>query len=160
MQQVLISDANVLIDMEEGRLLKEIFELPFRFSIPDILFVEEMEKDHPNLPDIGLIIETLLPESMEHAMELIPRYKKASRNDIFALCLAKQKRCPLITGDMALRKAANAENVEVKGTVWLMDQLVARNIISREDACDAYDLMKKNGRRLPWNVIKNKKKMT
>ena len=35
--QLLISDANILIDLEEGELIKEMFQLPFHFSIPDIL---------------------------------------------------------------------------------------------------------------------------
>jgi hypothetical protein len=42
--QVLISDANILIDMEEGELIEEMFRLPYIFSIPDILFYEEMEE--------------------------------------------------------------------------------------------------------------------
>jgi len=57
---------------------------------------------------------------MMHAIELIPLYLNASRNDIFALCLAKQKNCPLVTGDMALRKAAEKEGIVVQGTISLI----------------------------------------
>lgn len=46
MQQLLISDANILIDMEEGELLTQLFQLPYQFAIPDILFVEELEEEH------------------------------------------------------------------------------------------------------------------
>ena len=42
--QLLISDANILIDMEEGELLPQMFQLPYNFSIPDILFYEELEQ--------------------------------------------------------------------------------------------------------------------
>ena len=34
--QVLISDANILIDMEEAELIEKMFELPYLFTIPDI----------------------------------------------------------------------------------------------------------------------------
>ena len=54
MQQLLISDANILIDMEEGELLTQLFQLPYQFAIPDILFVEELEEEHAHLPGIGV----------------------------------------------------------------------------------------------------------
>jgi hypothetical protein len=36
-----------------------------------------------------------------------------------SLVLAKQQQCLLLTGDMALRKAAIKEQVDVKGTLWV-----------------------------------------
>ena len=152
MQQLLISDANILIDMEEGELLTQLFQLPYLFAIPDILFVEELEEEHAHLPDMGLTLEELSPDSMMHAMELIPLYLNASRNDIFALCLAKQKNCPLVTGDMALRKAAEKEGIVVQGTISLITQLVRQQIGTKETALKAYEKMKLSGRRLPWKV--------
>lgn len=44
--QLLISDANILIDLEEGELLNELFQLPYQFKVPDILFFEELEDQH------------------------------------------------------------------------------------------------------------------
>ena len=38
--QLLISDANILIDMEEGNLLAQMFQLPYSFSIPDIFILD------------------------------------------------------------------------------------------------------------------------
>ena len=42
--KVLISDANVLIDMEVGGLIELMFKLPFEFQTPDILFEEELAR--------------------------------------------------------------------------------------------------------------------
>lgn len=36
---LLISDANILIDMEAGRLMATFFRLPMRFGVPDILIL-------------------------------------------------------------------------------------------------------------------------
>lgn len=44
MQQLLISDANILIDMEEGGLLEAMFQLPYDFATPDILFLKSLKK--------------------------------------------------------------------------------------------------------------------
>lgn len=42
---LLISDANILIDMEAGKLLEKLFLLPFNFAIPDILYWEEIQPE-------------------------------------------------------------------------------------------------------------------
>jgi predicted nucleic acid-binding protein len=65
-------------------------------------FVEELEEDHPHLQDLGLALKEVSAESMMYAMQLTGTYTQASRNDCFALALAKQEQCPLLTGDMAL----------------------------------------------------------
>ncbi|HHF3239455.1 TPA: PIN domain-containing protein [Vibrio alginolyticus] len=152
MQQLLISDANILIDMEEGGLLEAMFQLPYDFATPDILFYEELEEEHAHLPDLGLELKEISSESMIYAMQLTGAYIKASRNDCFALALAKQEQCPLLTGDMALRVAAEKEAAIVKGTIWLVIQLVVHQQINTEQARDAYRKMKANGRRLPWHI--------
>ena len=152
MQQLLISDANILIDMEEGGLLEAMFQLPFDFATPDILFFEELEEEHAHLPNLGLTLKEVSSQSMMYAMLLTGTYTQASRNDCFALALAKQEQCPLLTGDMALRKAAEKEAAIVKGTIWLVSQLVVHQQISTEQAREAYRQMQANGRRLPWTI--------
>ena len=49
--RLLISDANVLIDIEEGALISSLFRLPHRIATPDLLFFEERES-HP-IPGTG-----------------------------------------------------------------------------------------------------------
>ncbi len=44
--QVLISDANVLIDMEDGGLLELMFSLPYQFKVSDMLYRDELETQH------------------------------------------------------------------------------------------------------------------
>jgi len=52
--QVLISDANVLIDMEAGGLLELMFQLPFEFKVSDMLYVDELSHRHSHLLQLGL----------------------------------------------------------------------------------------------------------
>lgn len=150
--QLLISDANILIDLEEGQLIQLMFQLPYQFSIPDILFFEEMSEEHSYLPELGLDIAELSGEMLMYAMDLTQKYTGPSRNDCFALALAKDKQCPLLTGDKALRKAAETEAVIVNGTLWVVEQLIHQQLITVAQARDAYQRMKDTGRRLPWAV--------
>ena len=52
--RLLISDANILIDMEIGALMETFFLLPMQFGIPDLLYYEEIEPGSPGLEDKGL----------------------------------------------------------------------------------------------------------
>ena len=42
--QLLISDANILIDMDDSGLLSSLFKLPYEFVTPDVLFEEELKE--------------------------------------------------------------------------------------------------------------------
>lgn len=150
--RILICDTNILIDLEEGQLLEQFFQLPYDFRVPDILFSEELEAQHSHLPELGLQIGELTSQSMYDAAGLIKRYGELSRNDCFTLALARQEQCPLLTGDKALRKAAQIEQVKTNGTIWVVNQLVKHQIIDKPEAQAAYERMKANHRRLPWTL--------
>ncbi len=156
MSQLLISDANILIDLEDGELITELFKLPFQFQVPDMLFVDELEADHGYLLEYGLQFGELTSKSMAEVEVLVNKYKQPSRYDCFALMLAKQEKCPLLTGDQNLRKAAEHENIEVKGTLWIVEAMITHQVITIHAARIAYQRMKQKGRRLPWDVAENR----
>jgi predicted nucleic acid-binding protein len=156
LSQLLISDANILIDLEDGDLITELFKLPFQFQVPDMLFVDELEAGHGYLLEHGLQLGELKPESMAEVEILVKKYKQPSRYDCFALVLAKQEGCPLLTGDQNLRKAAEQENVEVKGTLWIVEAMITHQVITIGAARMAYKRMEQKGRRLPWDIAEKR----
>lgn len=154
--QLLISDANILIDMEEGQLLHAMFNLPFAFQTPDMLFADELAELHPHLPGYGLQLGILNPASMDRVSQLGLKYKNTGRYDCMALALAQQEQCTLLTGDQNLTKAAKAEKVETRGSIWLVEQLVVHRIITIDAARHSYTQMEANGRRLPWKQARQR----
>ena len=150
--QLLVSDANILIDLEEGGLLTAFFDLPYEFTVPDILFYEELEEQHAHLLEMGLAVRELNSETMSYAFTLTQKASGPSRNDCFAIALAKQENCPLLSGDKALRKLADKELIATKGTIWVVDKMVEENLITIEGARLSYEKMKSAGRRLPWDI--------
>lgn len=149
--RLLISDANVLIDFEWGGITAALFEWGAELAVPDVLYEEELKAAHASLVERGLQVLSLRPESVALALELAMRHRRPSRNDLLALALAMQEQCPLLTGDRALRAAANAEGVEVHGTLWLMDEVRHRGTRSVLDLREAYLRMRAASRRLPWD---------
>lgn len=150
--QLLVSDANILIDLEEGGLLTAFFDLPYEFTVPDILFYEELEEQHAHLLGMGLAVRELNSETMVYAFSLTQQARGPSRNDCFAIALAKQENCPLLSGDKALRKLADKEFIKTKGTIWVVTRLIEEQLITASEAKDSYAKMKATGRRLPWKL--------
>jgi hypothetical protein len=149
---LLISDANILIDIEIGGLVAPMFSLDYQFAVPDILFYEELEEQHGYLLDMGLEARDLDELLVARVSELAAQYPRPGRNDLFALVLAVHEECPLLTGDKDLRAAAENENVEVRGTLWLVNELVSTGKISVHVARGAIQRMRAHGRRLPWDM--------
>jgi len=154
----LISDANIIIDMEAGEILDRMFRLPETFAVPNVLYVEELEMHHAHLPGLGLVVLDVHEEFVLEAYRLGEVYKRPGHNDLLALALAKQERCPLLTGDAKLREAAEKEKVDVQGTLWIIERLFAENILDYHGAKNAYEKMEQEGRRLPWDKIKRQLK--
>jgi predicted nucleic acid-binding protein len=152
-QRLLISDANILIDMEEGSITGQMFQLDAVFAVPDLLYEEELREEHSYLPELGLRTLELTGETIAYAEALISRYARtgASTNDLLALALARQEKTTLLTGDDKLRRVAESERVACHGTLWLVEQLVTVRLLTITDAKTAYARMKAAGRRLPWD---------
>lgn len=156
--KLLISDANVIIDMEIGGLIKQMFRLEYGFVVPDVLYEEELKENHSNLPKLGLKRRELQAAAVEYAVALGTKYPKPGRIDLMALALARQEQCRLLTGDQALREVGKAEGVEVVGTIWLVSEMLSAKIITKKDARTAYSKMKESDRRLPWAEIEKQLK--
>lgn len=148
-----ISDANILIDVEVGGLMASMFSLGYQFAVPDVLFFEELAEQHAHWRGMGLQVKSLSAQGVDRVQALSQKYKRPSRNDLFALALAEHAQCPLLTGDAALRSAAEAEHIEVKGTIWLVTEMVRQQCITVAVARAAFERMRQGGRRLPWDLV-------
>ncbi len=157
--RLLISDANILIDMEAGAFMETLFQLPMQFGIPDLLYHEEIEPGSPGLEDQGLQVMEVSGEFVAYAQQLPGQHnhllpskngQKPSHNDYLALALAKQEACVLLTGDANLRIVAAKEKVNVMGTVGLLCAMIENQLLTVDDTLKALDRMKAGKRRLPW----------
>jgi predicted nucleic acid-binding protein len=152
---LLISDANIFIDVEAGNLTPVIFKLPYEFAVPDILFELELQKHHEHLLDAGLKVISLDATALRMMESLLRKHPRASIMDHAALSLAMQEHCPLLTGDRDLRIAAQQEGVEVHGTIWVMEKLLEQKLILQQQARTSFASMRVKNSRLPWGDVEN-----
>jgi predicted nucleic acid-binding protein len=130
--QILVSDTSVLIDIQRASLMVRIFDLPYEFIVPDLLFEAELlDWMGPELIRLGLGVAELEPHETERATLLKRQKAMLSTPDVFAFCLAAERGWTLLTGDGALRKEADRQNLPIHGVLWLFDEL------ERHKVCDA-----------------------
>ncbi len=144
-----VLDTNVPIDFHWGEMLEALFALPFDFLAPDVVVAELEVPDGQELLALGLRSLSLDGEQVSEVMTLAARHRRPSVNDLFALVLARTRGATLLTGDRALRDLAEAEGVDVHGTLWLLDELVRLKVATPWEASAGLNLMLDHGSRLP-----------
>ncbi|HMW22595.1 MAG TPA: hypothetical protein PKC59_04095 [Burkholderiaceae bacterium] len=149
MQRVYISDTNIWIDFGRAGLLDALFALPFTFVSTDFV-VDELNHPAPaGLLERGLVVETLAEEAVEQLFTLMAEHGNSSLADVSCYLIAKTQGVPLLTGDGRLRKQAAKDGVQVHGALWLLDQLVTHDIVTKAHAAAALQAMLDAGARLP-----------
>lgn len=137
MQQVLVSDASVLIDLRRGSFLEASFCLAFRFVVPDLLYERELKNwGGEDLMRLGLVIEHLDGNGVNLALIYRKRMPALSLPDCFALALAQIHSWVLLSGDSALSCLATDEDVECHGVLWLLDRMYDANVVSARELYD------------------------
>lgn len=156
------SDTNVWIDF---RVISRL-SLPFRLPYTYIMYKESITSElltpegfQQELTDAGLVNVDITIEEFMLAESWGNIYPKLSVQDRIALAIAKEQKIVLLTGDKALRKAAEKEGVSVLGTIGVLDKLFEGAYIEREEYeyCLS-ELLKHNGGeiRLPASELKKR----
>ena len=148
-QRVYISDTNIWIDFGHAGLLDALFALPFTFVSTDFVVGELNQPPPHGLTARGLLVETLTSQQVEQLFVLMAEHGNSALADVSCYLVAKTQGVPLLTGDGRLRKRAVKDGVQVHGALWLLDQLIAHQVIATAHAAAALQAMLDAGARLP-----------
>ncbi|PYC20254.1 nucleotide-binding protein [Aquipseudomonas alcaligenes] len=149
MSRVYISDANILIDFRNAGLLEALFELPIVLCCTDFVIRELKDISRSELERLGLRVEVIEAQGIPRLYELRMQHNNSSLADVSCYFLAQETGRPLLTGDGRLRRQAIQDGLQVHGALWLLDQLLAAEIVTHDGAADALDCMIMRGARFP-----------
>lgn len=156
----LILDSSVCVDLQNGGILEVAFRLPLEFHIPDVIIEDELiSPSKEQLLKLGVRVAVLAPPGVLYVVSLSELYARPSRTDLFALACAKEMKCILLSGGAALRSAAATEEVEVHGTLWVLDQLVETGLLSTNEAVISLNRMLATKSRFPKNEVEKRMKL-
>lgn len=143
--RIVVSDSGCLIDLRKASLLDALVQLPYELLIPNTLFEDELLKftaaQRRALLRGGLQVVDLPGDRVTRAVEVSREVPRLSIHDGFAFALAEQHEgCVLLSGDGALRAYAAMCEIEVRGVLWVIDELHRHGIVPVAVLLDALAL--------------------
>jgi len=94
-------------------------------------------------------VHTLTGDELIDALDIQAEHQGLSLNDCSVWLQAKKINATLLTGDGLLRKRARNNNLEVRGILFIMDEIVAKGIVSKPTMANKIALLSQQNSRLP-----------
>ena len=161
MKKIVVNDTNVFIDLYEVGLLDEFFSLPWEIHTTDFVMLELLrEGQHDTVARYNADKRLIVPVfEAEELMEIGNLYQQnlnrtnLSFTDCSVWYYAKVNKYILLTGDRKLRTASVFDGVDVHGVIYVFDNLVELEIISRQVAVEKLKQLYAINPRLPKEEI-------
>jgi hypothetical protein len=131
--RIVVSDGGCLIDLRKASLLNAFLKLPYEILIPNTLFEDEFleftSAQKQALIRGGLKVMDLPGQSVLRAQQLLRANPQLSIHAGFAFILTERHPSSiLLTSDGRLRTLATANHIEVRGVLWLADEIYANGL--------------------------------
>ncbi len=159
--RIVINDANILIDLFHLDLVEVFFGLQdLDLKTTDFVF-EELHEDQKDVVEQFVQNSTLkIIESTEEDLtsiyQILSTTSGLSVEDCSVWYYAKKNAGILLTGDGKLRKQSSADGVEVRGILYIFDQLLISGLMSFELAIEKLNQLYLLNERLPIEAKKQR----
>lgn len=131
--EILVKDACILIDLIELNLLSIFTALDYEVLTTSAVVMEVTKKSQKMELEKCIVngdVKTEDSGSLSGIMTLQEKYRGLSYADASVLELALRKQVILLSADGLLRKAALNEDNQVHGTLWIIEKLHYKRMIS------------------------------
>lgn len=168
--KIVINDANILIDLAKLDLLDVFSKLPFDLYTTDFVYEELNEEQKSPVSVLHKngylkIIETEESLDFQSITELLESSSGLSFEDCSVWHYSQKLSGTLLTGDGKLRKQVSKQGIEVRGVIFVFDELVKLNLLDFPIAIEKIKQLYQLNNRLPkkeidkrienWNEKKN-----
>lgn len=143
-------DSTILLDFHLVNTLSALLKLPLRIVTIDIMATDLQTPTQDEIRSFGVVVQETPDFVLENMQQAAMKYG-VTIYDAALLLVCKMNKATLLSGDKGLRKAAQAEKVHCKGTLWLLEELVLSKVLKAEHAALLLERMFLIGRRLPPN---------
>jgi len=143
---LLISDANIFIDLERIGLLIEFSKLNIEIATSDFVFNELNDKQQMIVKSLNINIYTLEADEL---ILFFTEYQalgqvKISSQDYSIYYFAKKEEAYVLSNDKALRKFSTNKSVDVKDIFYILDLIIEQSLLSKSDLDKAIRLLLNN----------------
>jgi rRNA-processing protein FCF1 len=159
--KVVINDANILIDLVELDLLETFSQLDFELYITDFVVNEINNYQKKAIQKLNTnqqlaILETTEVSDYQAIQQLLDTNNGLSFEDCSVWHYSQKLKGILLTGDGKLRKQALKSGLEVRGIIYIFDELVKAQLLSYLDAANKMESLVQLNNRLPKKEIEKR----
>jgi len=152
--KVLINDANILIDLVKLGIEEAFLSLHFDLYTTDFVFAELTDEQQKRITSESLkVIVTDTPEDFSGIVALQSGHKGVSFEDCSVWYYARRMAATMITGDATLRKKVEQSGLEVKGIIFIIEEIKNQGKLSVADCIALFEELKLLNKRLPFVEI-------
>jgi len=152
---LLVSDANIFIDLDKADLLKYFDSLGFTIATSDFVYAElnARQKSIVNSLDIAIYEMDGAELISFHGEFSALNLKKLSYQDYSIFYYARKYDGEVLSNDIRLRKYATKKSIPVKGLFYILDEMVLQGCVSANVMIKKLILLKEINKRLPTKEI-------
>ena len=154
--KIIITDTNIITDLNNANILDKFVRLD-NVYISDMVKNDEVNSNTGNVRTINNFKTVgATPEQIEEIFQISQRVKGLSQFDIINYIIARDNNAILATGDQKLKTFSENNGIEVIRTLKVIELMESFNIISKEEAINACNLLKTDkSTRIPKDDIDN-----
>jgi predicted nucleic acid-binding protein len=159
--KIAITDANIFIDLLEADLLGFLFQIDYEIhttlEVLNELFEEQERIVRSFVASKQLYIKAFSPSELTQLYnESFPRGLSIVDQGLIFYAIANTDYL-ILSNDGLLRKTAKQRQVEIHGSLWVLDCLHEKNLVSNQRLCGVLKHLQKGGfRRLPVKEIEER----
>lgn len=159
--KIVINDANILIDLVKLNLLNLFSQLNFELYTTDFVYEELDENQRNPISDLYAngklnIIETTEAIDFQKISELLENSNGLSFEDCSVWYYSEKLCGTLLTGDGKLRKLVSKNGIEVRGMIYIFDELVKHDLLDFQQAIEKLEQLSQINDRLPKKEIQKR----
>lgn len=159
--EIIVKDANILIDTFNTGLYVKIASMKLRFHTTEYVAAEIIRTEQrcwlESMKASGeIIIDEFDGDDLSELLLFIMDNNgknNLSEADCSVIVLARRLNCRLLTTDQKLKRVAESHGIEVNGFLWLTDQMVETGVATAEEMLKAMELYLKNNPRAPKEEV-------
>ena len=158
---LLISDANIFIDLEKTDLLKHFDTLGIAIGTSDFVYNELNQRQKKIVAELNIEIYTMESDELLSFFNDFneQNLKKLSSQDYSIFYYAKKYNGEVLSNDLRLRKYARKRAVAVKGLFFVLDKMVSQHCVTPRTMVEKLLRLKEINKRLPIDEIDKRIKL-
>lgn len=156
--RIIVTDTNILFDVIKIGALPEFFSLDYEIYTTVFVMQEILPSPQKELVDTFIRAKKLtVCEFSAEEIEEVQNFNTIKNlrrfTDKSVIWKSLQLNCPMLTGDQKMREVAEKIGIEVHGSIWVIDELVDKTLISNGKAITLLEQLLLTNSRLPKDEI-------